>query len=497
MMHDTSQTDGLSPSGSDADPRRWRALAVISVIQFILVLDMTVVNVALPSIRKSLHMTPTGLAWVVNGYILMAGGLLLLGGRLGDIFGRRRVFAAGVGLFGLTSAICGSVVNPGMLITGRLLQGVGEALAAPTALGLIAVLFTDSKERAKALGIWGGVAGLGGVLGTVISGVLTDLANWRWVFSLNVPVVIAMLVLIPRAVTESRMTAAHHRIDFPGAILGTGGLISIVFGLLRASTHDWGSWQVLLPLLGGVALLAIMVLVEARTAEPLVPLGFFNNRTRVTMNFITLFQAAGFFSYVFLLTLFEQQVLGYSPLGGGLGSLPMAFGVGVGVGLASGLMPRIGVKPLLAVGYFGVAAGLLMTTWMLDVGSSYAGGILPGMLVFSLFSGLGVPTTANAALHEVTTENAGLASGVQTSMQQIGGAIGLAFLVTFALRSTASHIADGADPGHATADGYWLALRIGAVMLIIGGVLILLLFEKVSGRPRNQLGEYRPEKQAA
>ena len=496
-MYDTSQTDGRSPVEPVADPLRWRALAVISVVQFILVLDMTVVNIALPSIRDSLKMTPTGLAWVVNGYILMAGGLLLLGGRFSDIFGRRKIFAAGVALFGLASAVCGSAVNPAMLITGRLVQGVGEALAAPASLGLIAVLFADSRERAKALGIWGGVAGLGGVLGTVISGVLTDLANWRWVFFVNVPIAIVALILIPRTVSESRMTGTHRRIDFPGAILGTGGLVAIVFGLLRASTHDWGSWQVLLPLIGGVALLLIMVAVEARTAEPLVPLGFFNNRTRVTMNFVTLFQASGFFSYVFLLTLFEQQVLGYSPLKGGLGYLPLGIGLGVGVGLASGLMPQIGVKPLLAAGFFGSAVGLLLTTWMVDVHSSYAGGILPGMLVFGLFSGLCFPTTANAALHEVTTENAGLASGVQASMQQIGGAIGLAFLVTFALRSTANHIADGTDPGHAAADGYWLALRIGAVLLVIGGVLILALFEKVSGRPRNQLGEYLPEKQSA
>lgn len=496
-MHDTSQTDSPPPIGSTADPRRWRALAVISVIQFILVLDMTVVNIALPSIQNDLEMSPTGLAWVVNGYILMAGSLLLLGGRLGDIFGRQKTLAAGVALFGVASAICGSAVNPGMLISGRLLQGVGEALAAPASLGLIAVMFTDSKERAKALGIWGGVAGLGGVLGTVVSGLLTDLANWRWIFYINIPIVIIALVLIPRTISESRMARTHRRIDLPGAILGTGGLICIVYGLLQASEHDWGSSQVLLPLIGGAALLALMVGVEARTAEPLIPLSFFTNRTRVTTNFITLLQSSGFFSYVFLLTLFEQQVLGYSPLKGGLGYLPLGLALGVGVGLASGLMPKVGVKPLLAAGLFGTAIGLLLTTWMVDVDSSYAGGVLPGMLLVGLFSGLCFPTMANSALHEVTTENAGLASGVQTSMQQIGGAVGLAFLVTFALRATAEHIADGVDPGAAAADGYWLALRIGAAMLIVGSVLVLLLFEKVSARPRNQLGEYLPEKQDA
>jgi MFS family permease len=367
-------------------------------------------------------------------------------------------------------------------------------MAAPASLGLIAVLFTDAKERAKALGIWGGVAGLGGVLGTVISGVLTDVANWRWVFFVNIPVVLITLFMVPRVVPESRMERRYGRIDFPGAILGAGGLVAIVYGLLQASTHDWGAWQVLAPLIGGVAALVVMVLVESRTAEPLVPLQFFNNRTRVTTNFITLFQASGFFSYVFLLTLFEQQVLHYSPLKGGLGYLPLGVGIGVGVGLGAGLMAQIGVKPILAVGFFGSAIGLLMTTWMVDVNSSYAGGILPGMLVFGLFSGLCFPTTANAALHQVTTEDAGLASGVQTSMQQIGGAIGLAFLVTLALRHTSDRIHAGASAGSAAHDGYWLSLRIGAGMLIVGGALIVLLFESVSGKPRNQLGEYMPER---
>jgi EmrB/QacA subfamily drug resistance transporter len=460
-----------------------------------LVLDMTVVNIALPGIQQDLGFTHSGLAWIVNGYILMAGGLLLLGGRFADIYGRRLLFITGVVVFGVASAICAAAVNPVMMISGRFLQGAGEALAAPASLGLIAMLFTDPKERAKALGIWGGIAGLGGVSGAVISGVLTDLASWRWIFYINLPIAVFALIRVMQVVPESRMTRAYKRIDFPGAVLGTGGLVAIVYGLLQASEHPWGSVEVLLPLLGGLALLATMVIVEARTREPLIPLNFFTNRTRVATNIVTLFQASGFFSYVFLLTLFEQQVLEYSPLKGGLGYLPLGLGIGVGVGLGAGLMANMGVKPVLAVGFFGSAIGLMMTTWMVDVESSYLTGILPGMLVFGLFSGLCFPTTANAALHEVNTENAGLASGVQTAMQQVGGAVGLAFLVTLALRHTAGEVSDGVPMGLAAADGYWLALRIGAGLLIVGGVLILLLFESVSGRPRNQLGEYMPEKQ--
>ncbi|OLT19119.1 hypothetical protein BJF79_02565 [Actinomadura sp. CNU-125] len=494
--------DPVTPRAADAqpepapDPRRWTALWVLCLIQFMLTLDMTVVNIALPAIQSDLEVSDSGLAWVVNGYVLMAGGLLLLGGRFSDIFGRRLIFVAGVVTFGVASAICAAAVNPGMLIGGRFLQGAGEALAAPASLGLIAVLFTDTKERAKALGIWGGVSGLGGVLGTVLSGVLTDLANWRWVFYINIPVALITLFMASRVVPESRMADRYSRIDFPGAVLGTSGLVAIVYGLLQASTHDWGAWQVLLPLLGGVALLALLVLVEVRTREPLIPLRALANRTRATTNFITLFQASGFFSYVFLLTLFEQQVLGYSPLEGGLGYLPLGVGIGVGVGIGAGMMANLGVKPVLAIGFFGSAVGLLMTTFMVDADSSYLSGVLPGMAVFGLFSGLCFPTTANAALHNVTTENAGLASGVQTAMQQVGGAIGLAFLVTLALRETADQIGAGVAPGDAAADGYWMALRVAAVMLVIGGVLILALFESVSGRPRNALGEYMPEKEA-
>ncbi len=484
----------VSPPEIKTDPRRWAALGVLGLIQFMLVLDMTVVNVALPRIQHSLGFTHSGLAWVVNGYILMAGGLLLLGGRLADIYGRRRMFLAGVTVFGLASAVCATAVDPAMLLSGRFVQGAGEALAAPASLGLIAVLFQDPKERMKALGIWGGIAGLGGVSGAVISGMLTDLASWRWIFYINLPVALVALLMVPRVVPESRMAQASHRIDFPGAAFGTGGLVAIVDGLLQASTHPWGSWQVLLPLLGGVALLVVTVFVEACSREPLIPLQFFSNRTRVVTNFVTLFQASGFFSYVFLLTLFEQQVLGYSPLKGGLCYLPLGVGIGLGVGVGAGMMGRVGVKPVLAAGFFGSAVGLLMTTWMVHVGCSYWGGVLPGMIVFGIFSGLSFPTTANAALHEVTSENASLASGVQTAMQQVGGAIGLAFLVTLALRHTAGQVSHGVAAGVAAANGLALSLRIGAVLLVIGGVLILLLMERVSGQPRNQLGELAPER---
>ncbi|PZS36193.1 MAG: MFS transporter [Pseudonocardiales bacterium] len=457
-----------------------------------LILDVTVVNVALPRIQHDLGFSQAGLAWVVNGYVLMAGGLLLLGGRLADILGRRRLFLLGVGLFAIASATCGAAVNPGMLVVSRFLQGAGEALAAPASLGLIALLFPDPRERMKALGMWGGIAGLGGTSGTVISGVLVDLASWRWIFFINLPVALAALVMVPRLVSESRMVREAQRPDYAGALTGTGGLIAVVDGLLQAATHPWGSAQVLLPLLGGLALLALMVWIEMRSDAPLIPLEFFANRTRVVTNFVTLFFSSAFFSYFFLLTLFEQLVLDYSPLKGGLSYLPFGISIGIGIGLGTALMPRTGVKPLLGAGFFSCAVGLLLTSGI-DVHSSYASGVLPGMIVLGLGSGISFPAISNAALHGVTGQDSSLASGVQSAMQQVGGAIGLSCLVTLGLRHAAGQIRHGVLPGIALTHGYVLAFRVGAVLLIIGGVLVLALLEHVTVAPRSPELEIDPE----
>jgi len=334
------------------DPRRWKALGVLGLIQFMLVLDITVVNVALPHIKVDLGFSQVGLAWVVNGYVLMAGGLLLLGGRLADILGRRRVFLFGVGIFAVASAACGAAVDPGMLVASRFLQGAGEALAAPASLGLIAVLFPDPIERIKALGIWGGIAGLGGTSGTVISGALVSYVSWRWIFFINLPVAVFALTMVPRLVSESKMVRASERPDYAGAVTGTGGLIAVVDGLLSAAQHPWGSGRVLLPLLGGFALLALMVWIEARSDAPLIPLSFFSNRTRVVTNVTTLFFASAFFSYFFLLTLFEQQVLHYTAIKSGLSYLPFGLTIGAGIGIGTALMPKLGVKPLMSLGFF-------------------------------------------------------------------------------------------------------------------------------------------------
>src|SRR6516162_830617 len=488
MSTTSQQSSSPAREVTGGDPRRWRALAVLGLIQFMLVLDITVVTVALPRIQHDLGFSRPGLAWVVNGYVLMAGGFLLLGGRLADMFGRRRLFLIGVGVFGVASAASGAAISPAMLVSSRFVQGTGEALAGPAALAMIPLLFPDARERMKALGVWGGIGGLGGTFGTVISGTLTGLASWRWIFYINIPVVLFALLMVPRVLSESRMARDGRRIDVAGAVTATGGLVAIVDGLLQAASHPWGSWQVLVPLLGGVGLLMAMVVVEARAAEPLIPVRFFTNRTRVTSNVLSLALLAAFIGYVFLLTLYQQQVLGYSPLRTGLLFLPLGIGIGAGIGLSTALMPRLGVKAVLAIGFLGSAAGLLLAS-NIHVNSTYAGGILPGLIVFGVSSGICYPGLINGALHQVTGQDSGLASGVQTAMQQIGSALGLATLVTLALRYASGRIQVGVLPAAAQTGGYALAFRVGAAMLAVGGVLILLLLEQVDAKPRTALAD--------
>jgi EmrB/QacA subfamily drug resistance transporter len=476
-----------------ADPRRWKALTVLGLIQFMLILDVTVVNVALPSIKNDLDMSESSLAWVVEAYVLAAGGLLLLGGRLADLLGRRATFLTGTALFGAASAACGFAQSGLMIDVSRFIQGMGEAMAAPASLGIIAVMFTDPAERIKALGIFGGLAGLGGTSGTVISGFITHV-DWRWIFFINVPVALVALVLVPRLVSESR-SPKPHRPDFLGAVTGTAGLLAVVYGLLHAADHSWGSAGVLVPFIGGIALVALMVLIEARSSDPLIPLDFFRNRTRVVTNFVTLFFASAFFSYFFLLTLVEQQNMGWGSIRCGLSYLPVGLTIGAGIGIGTALMPRLGVKRLLATGFLMSAIGMGLAS-MIGTGTNYWTHILPGMVLLGLGSGLSFPGLGNASLHQVTGEDSSLAGGIQQAVQQIGGALGLATLASIAVRYAAHHpilvggrpvlLPDGRPLGD-LAGGTQITYWIGAVSLAIGGVLVLALMEHVLAVPRNPM----------
>jgi EmrB/QacA subfamily drug resistance transporter len=491
-----SAIPAASPSSvasvGEADPRRWKALAVLALVQFMLILDVTVVNVALPNIQKDLHFGPTGLAWVVDGYVLMAGGLLLLGGRLSDLVGRKRLFLIGVAIFGVASVTCGLAQNPAMLVTSRFIQGIGEALAAPAALGLVALLFPDPRERTKALGIWGGIAGLGGTLGSVISGVIVDISpgSWRWIFLINIPVAAFALLVLPGLVNESRAertvadpSTRPARPDIGGALAATLGLIAIVYGILRGGQTSWGSGLVIVSLVAGVALLTAFVLIERTVGEPLVPLSFFSNRTRVATNGVTIFFTSGFFAYFYLQTLFLQQVLGWSPLRTGLSYLPFGVSISVAIGISTGLLPKVGAKNLLLAGFSFCALAMALLT-RLTIHASYGADVLPSMIILALGAGLCFPAITNASLHGVDGQDASLASGVQTAVQQIGGALGIAVFTTIALSYVHGHSPLESDYRERITNGYTAGFGWAAVVLAVGVAVIAVAVHKVNADPK-------------
>jgi EmrB/QacA subfamily drug resistance transporter len=469
------------------DPRRWKALGVIALIQFMLVLDVTVVNVALPHIQGDLGFSRAGLAWVVDGYVLTAGGLLLLGGRLADLLGRRRMFIAGVIVFAAASALSGSSVDPGMLVASRFLQGAGEAIASPAAFGLVALLFTEPKERAQAIGIFGGVAGLGGTLGPVISGLLIAALSWRWIFFVNVPVAVFAVLAVARMVDESRAVKAdagsrRSRPDVAGAVVGTGALSGIVYGFIAAGNHPWGSTQVVVPLIAGLVALGLFVVLERRSEDPLIPARFLRNTTRVTANVANLIFASVFFTVFFLMTLYFEETLRYSALRTGVAYLPVGLFIGLGIAVSSSLVHKVGVKVLLLAGGGTFATGTLLLS-RITVHGSYWSEALPGLAVMALGAGLSFAAFGNASMHEVSGQDASLASGVNSTAQSIGGSIGLALLATLALRHASHAAAHGVPFMVAATDGAALAFKVGAVVAIGGAVLVgLIRFGGAPGR---------------
>lgn len=457
-----------------ADPRRWRALAVLGLVQFLIVIDNTVVNVALPSIQHDLSFSADALAWIVNGYALAAGGLVLLGGRLGDLLGRRRMFFIGTALFGLASATAGAAPYSWVLVVSRFVQGTGEALASPAALSLVALLFTDRAERAKAVGIWGGLGGVGATAGVLLSGVITELAGWRWVFFIDVPVVAVALLLLPRLVDECRAPRTGHRVDVPGALLVTAGLSCIVDGLLSAAHQPWGAVAVTAPLAVGAAALVTFVVVQVRSRDPLVPLGFFANRTRVSANIATLFMFGVMASTLLILTLYMQEVLGYSPLRTGLAYLPFCFAFIPGFMISTQVMKRWGARGALLAAFLVSCTGMLLLT-RIQVHGVYWSTLLPAMLVLAVGFGMGFPALQTAAMHAVSERDAGLASGVQTMVQSLSSALGVAVFLTIGLRHSRHLIATGAAALTATVAGYQWAYRASALVLGIGVVVALLV----------------------
>jgi EmrB/QacA subfamily drug resistance transporter len=474
-------TSPAPPSGPD--PLRWKALVVLAVAQFMVVLDASIVNVALPSIQRDLDFTDESLQWVVNAYTLAFGGFLLLGGRAADLFGRRRVFIAGLGLFSIASLVGGFATTSEWLIIARGVQGLGAAIVAPAALSIVTTTFTEGAERNKALGIWGALAGAGGAVGVLLGGMLTEWAGWEWVLFVNVPIGVAAMVLAPRFVRESKGTE-ETSLDIAGATLVTGGLIVLVYALVDAESAGWGSGQTIGLLALAVVLLAAFVVVELRVVKhPVMPLQIFRNRNVASADAVALLVGASLFSMFFFISLYLQQVLGFSALDAGLAYLPLALTIIVSAGTASQLVTRVGPKPILVFGLVLTAIGLLLFTQISADGSFLGDVLIPSLVVAA---GLGfsfVPLTITAVAG-VTHNEAGLASGLINTAQQVGGALGLAVLSSIANSRVSDVLGPGrpnpADVPNALTEGFQLAFAVGAGFALIGVVIALFAVPRVS-----------------
>ncbi|MFJ8584400.1 MFS transporter [Streptomyces sp. NPDC093595] len=403
------------------------ALLVIASCQLMVVLDITIVNIALPHIQSSLDFSTTNLSWVVNAYTLTFGGLLLLGGRTGDILGRRRVFIFGVLLFVLASLLGGLAQNSAQLLAARALQGVGGAIASPTSLALISTTFEEGPERNRAFGVFAAVSAGGGAIGLLAGGMLVSWLDWRWVFFVNVPIGLLIALATPRWIRESERHPGHF--DITGALSSTLGMVLLVYGFIRAAQDGWGDPLTVASFGAAVVILAVFVFVERRSRQPITPLHMFADRNRAGTYGIMLCLAAAIFGMFFFLTLFVQNVLDFSPLAAGVAFLPVSAIIAVGAGLASQLLPKYGPKPFMVVGALLTAVGLAWLT-LTDVHSTYLGSILGPMLVFGMGMGMQFVSLTLMALSDVPAHESGAASGLLNAMQQVGGSLGLSILVT-------------------------------------------------------------------
>jgi EmrB/QacA subfamily drug resistance transporter len=451
--------------------KKWLALGLLLGVQFMVVLDIAIVNVALPSIQIDLGFSQESLQWVVSAYALLFGGFLLLGGRVADLIGRRRVFIAGITVFTLASLLSGLAWSEGALIGARALQGLGAAMITPAALSILTTTFPEGRERNAALGAWGAVGAFGAVAGVLLGGVLTDALSWEWIFFVNVPIGALGFALAPVLLSESRDARAKS-FDIPGAVLVTGGLVTLVFGITQANSYGWTSAATIGIFVAAVALLAAFVGWESRAAEPLMPFSIFRLRTVVGANIAGLILGTALFAMFLMLTLYMQQVLGYSPMKTGVAYLAVAGTAIVWSALAAQLVTRVGVKPVLVAGMAFLSAGLLYFT-QVSVGGSYIGDLLPGFLLISIGMGFSFVPISIAALAGVQPAEAGLASGLINTSQQIGGALGIAALSAVATSATSDAVASGSPVPVALTDGFHSAF-VGGTAIALVGVLVSL-----------------------
>lgn len=470
-------------AAATAGPRRrsrgavnpWLVLVIACLAQFMVVLDITVVNIALPSVQRGLHFSAANLQWIVNGYTLVFGGFLLLGGRAADLLGRRRLFIAGVILFTLASLFNGLAQTSGMLIIGRGLQGLGGALVSPAALSIVTTTF-DGDRRTRALGVWSAIAAGGSAVGLLLGGALTDLASWRWVFFVNVPVGIFTVIMAIRFVSESRAeTSVRRSFDLAGAATVTSGLVVLVYAIVKAQSFGWGSARTLGLFAAALVLLASFLVIESRSRAPLMRLGIFRVRSLAVADSVLLLVSSAMFGMFFFASLYVQEILGYSPLRAGLAFLPVTAGIMIGAGAAQFLIRRLGVRNVSAIGFAVATAGLLILT-RLPVHGSYAGNLLVGLMPLSLGLGLAFVPITLMGTSGVRGEDAGLASGLFNTAQQVGGSLGLAILSTLAASQTTSVLhSSGAGAAGALAarvSGYHVAF-LGAAIMMAAGVGLL------------------------
>jgi EmrB/QacA subfamily drug resistance transporter len=459
-----------------SDRRKWLALALLSAVQFMVVLDIAIVNVALPSIKVDLGFSQENLQWVISAYALVFGGFLLLGGRAADLLGRRRVFLVGIVVFTLASLLAGLAWSEASLIGARALQGLGAAVISPAALSILSTTFVEGRERNIALGVWGAVGGFGAAAGVLLGGVLTDALSWEWIFFVNVPVGAVAFLLTPFLLTESR--DAHVKsFDVPGGVLVTGGLSSLVYAITQAGQDGWLAGRTVAFFVAAIVLLAGFVAWERRHAEPLMRFGLLRTRTVTGANVAGFILGTAMFSMFLMLTLYMQQVLGYSAMKTGVAYLAVAGTAILWSAVAAQLVTRVGVKPVLVAGMAALTAGLVYFT-QVSVGGTYAGDLLPGFLLIGFGIGFAFVPISIAALAGVEAAEAGLASGLINTSQQIGGALGIAALSTIATSHTADKVAAGVALPTALVDGFTAAFLAGVGIAAVGILAALTLIRR-------------------
>ncbi len=487
-MSTIAQAPDYTPKAPDYTPRAKNlALVLLAMTQFVIVIDASIVNVALPSIGSALHFARADLSWVVNAYTLTFGGFLLLGGRLADLLGRRRMFMLGLIVFSLASLAGGIAQSEGWLIAARAIQGLGAAIVSPAALSIITTTFAEGAERNRALGIWGAVAGAGGAAGVLLGGILTSGLSWRWVLFVNVPIGLLAATVAPRTLLESRSADEHRSFDLPGAVTVTAGLALLVYAVVDAVNAGWGSSTTLIRLAIAAALLIAFLVIELRQRHPLMPFSIFRLRTLRGANIVGLLIGMSLFSMFFFISLYVQQVLHYTPIKAGLAYLPLAVGIIISAGAASQLVTRIGFKPPLIAGMLLIAGGLLWFSQVPAVGGSFAADVLGPSLLAAFGLGFAFVPVTIAAVTGTRAGEAGLASGLINTTQQVGGALGLAILATIANSRTQSLVHSGVhNASVALTKGFDRAFLVGAGFALVGALLAAVLISSRDSREQAQ-----------